>query len=277
MPSSSQADPTLALVTHLLTYYGYSIMLIFGNIGNLLNILLFLQKKLRKTSCNNYFVVSAFTNIIALNVGISSIIHAEIEPRDLTDIYCKIEGYIMNVCLQISRYLIVVACFDRYALCSTNASLRKFSRVSVARRYVIPLIILLWLVVPIHVPIFITVVKDTCAFVDTGAYYNSIYGLILIGILPPGLMFIFSLLIFRNLKLRQQRRQIHPLVQTHSLPTVDEQQRLKIKDQQVFAMLLVQVFAYVASSTPYTITVLYVVLDTLTANRKNILKSVYRN
>ena len=43
-------------------------------------------------------------------------------------------------------------------------------------------------------------------------FYNSIYGIIMIGIIPPGLMFIFSLLIFRNLKLRQRRRQIRPFI-----------------------------------------------------------------
>lgn len=39
--------------THILTYSGYSFMLIFGTIGNILNIILFLRKKLRTTSCNN--------------------------------------------------------------------------------------------------------------------------------------------------------------------------------------------------------------------------------
>lgn len=201
---------------------------------------------------------------MALNVGISSLIHAEIHQGGLSVLYCKIEGYVMNVCLQISRFLIVAACFDRFALCSTNAVLRKFSRVSIARRYVIPVIVLTWLIVPLHVPILITITDKTCAFVDTGSIYNSIYALLLIGILPPGLMFVFSLLIFRNLKRRQLRRRVHPSVPNQTGPVAHDQQRLKSKDQQVFAMLLVQVFAYVASSTPYTITLLYVVLNTVT-------------
>ncbi|CAF1273255.1 unnamed protein product [Adineta ricciae] len=263
MPSTTQRDPTLALITRVLTYYGYSIMLIFGNIGNIFNIILFLQKKLRKISCNNYFLVTALTNIIALNVGISTLIHAESEPSDITTTYCKIDGYIMNVCLQVSRYLIVIACFDRYAMCSTNAFIRKFSRVRIARRYVIPCVVFIWMVVPIHVPILITAQNSTCTFVDKGAFYNSIYGLLLIGILPPVLMFVFSLLIFHNLKLRQHRRQIHPVVTGQLVTPIHDMQRLKTKDQQVFAMLLVQVFAYVASSTPYTITLLYVVLKSV--------------
>ncbi|CAF0725866.1 unnamed protein product [Adineta steineri] len=260
MPSSSQKNPSLALATYILTYYGYSFMLILGNIGNVCNIVLFLQKKLRTTSCNNF---TAFTNLIALNVGISTLINAEARPSEISAAYCKIEGYIMNICLQISRYLIVCACFDRYALCSTDARLRKFSRVYIARRYVIPSVIFIWFIIPMHVPILINVQNSTCSFVDIGALYNSIYGILLIGIIPPGLMFIFSLLTFRNLKLRQQRRQIHPVASNNAVLTIRETQRLKVKDQQVFAMLLIQVFAYVASSTPYTIIVLYVVLTTV--------------
>jgi hypothetical protein len=44
---------SLEFVTYILTFYGYSFMLIFGTIGNLLNIALFFRKKLRRTSCNN--------------------------------------------------------------------------------------------------------------------------------------------------------------------------------------------------------------------------------
>jgi len=53
MSSSSQTNSSLASATYVLTYYGYSFMLIVGDIGNILNIVLFFQKKLRKTSCNN--------------------------------------------------------------------------------------------------------------------------------------------------------------------------------------------------------------------------------
>jgi len=169
-----------------------------------------------------------------------------------------------------SRYLILAACFDRYALCSRNASLRKFCRVRIARRYIIPSIILIWLLIPLYIPILITVENNTCAYIGTAAFFNSIYSLIMIGILPPSLMFIFSLLIYHNLKLRHQRRQIHPSTLNHSTQPTHENRRMKIKDQQVFAMLLVQAFAYLTSSTPYTITTLYVVLETNNSTNETI-------
>jgi hypothetical protein len=166
----------------------------------------------------------------------------------------------MNACLQMSRYLILMACFDRYALCSRNARLRKFCNVRIARRYVIPCIILICLIIPLHVPIWITVVNNSCMFTGVAALYNSFYGIIMIGIIPPGLMFVFSLLIFRNLKLRQRRRQIQPFFIGNTNHSINQNRRTQIKDQQVLAMLLIQVLAYVISSTPFTVIRLYLVL-----------------
>ena len=166
----------------------------------------------------------------------------------------------MNACLQMSRYLILMACIDRYALCSRNARLRKFCHVRIARRYVIPWIILLWLIIPLHVPIYSTVINQSCVMVGLAAVYNTFYGIIMIGTIPPVLMFIFTMLIFRNLKLRQRRRQIQPFFIVSNLRAISQNRRMKVKDQQILAMLVILVLAYVISSTPYTTIRLYLVL-----------------
>jgi hypothetical protein len=87
------------------------------------------------------------------------------------------------------------------------------------------------------------------------------------GFLPPGFMLVFSLLTFRNLKLRQRRRQIQPLPIV-TLMTI-ETRRQQAKDQQVLAMLLIQVFVYVSSTTLYTINLLYTVLTMKDAASKS--------
>lgn len=207
------------------------------------------------------FLASGFTNLIALNVSIISLLCAEAQPWNLTIPYCKIRTYIMNVSLQMSRFIILAACFDRYALCSTNAYRRKFCHVRIARQYVIPSIIFIWLIIPLHIPIHTTIINHDCVLTGAFALYNSIYHIIFIGIIPHSLMFIFSILTFRNLKARQRRRQIYPFMINAPVPSINENRRPQIKDEQVFAMLLVQVLAYVISSTPYTIIQLYIVLD----------------
>lgn len=206
------------------------------------------------------FLFSAVTNLISINFGIIPVLYMEVKRLEETVVYCKIQSYVLDVALQISRYMILMACFDRYALCSANASIRKFCSVRIARRYVVPLITFIWLLIPLHIPIFITFQDAICAYPDSMAQYDSIYGIVMGGIIPPSLMFISSLFIFHNLKLRQKRRQVHPFIVGDSIQSVNENQRSRIKDKQVLAMLLVQVFAYVISSTPYTIALLYVVL-----------------
>ena len=185
----------------------------------------------------------------------------ESHPEHISVLFCKIEVYIMTITLQMSRFFVLAASFDRFALSSSNARLRKFSHQHIARRYVIPSIIIIWTIVPLHVPVFVTVKEKTCIFEGYIELYNCIYGIVLVGIIPPGLMFLFSMLIFHNLKLRQQRqRQIHPFIIQITQTRRNPSNPLRKKDQQVLAMLLVQVLAYIASSTPYTITLLYVVL-----------------
>jgi len=175
-------------------------------------------------------------------------------------IYCKIQIYLMNVFLQISRFSILIACIDRYALCSTNAYLRKLCKVHIARYYVIPIVILLWFLIPLHIPIAIFEFHGNCVYRDAIAIYNTIYSIIMIGLIPPILMIIFSFLIFHNLKLRTRRRQIRSLtVEPNYLPLHYE--GAERKNEQILGLSFVQVFAYVISSTPYTIVRLYLVIN----------------
>ncbi|CAF1337351.1 unnamed protein product [Adineta steineri] len=155
-----------------------------------------------------------------------------------------------------SRFLIVAACFDRFALCSNSVRLRKICQVRIACRYIIPGVILVWLIIPLHIPIFYTTLGNTCVFPGAAALYNSIYGIVMASFLPPGLMLIFSLLIFHNLKMRQRRRQrIRPISIIAS--TAIGIRRQQAKDQQVLAMLLIQVFVYVSLTIFYTVNLLY--------------------
>jgi hypothetical protein len=158
----------------------------------------------------------------------------------------------LNATQQMSRFFIVTACFDRFALCSTSVRLRQFSRVHIARRYMIPSIIIICLILPIHMLIYNISVNNICTYPGASALYNSIYAISLVGFIPPILMSFFSFLIFRNLKSMQQRRQVRQLT--------NENQRQRKTDQQVLGMLIIQVVVYVATTTMTSINLLYSVL-----------------
>jgi len=180
-----------------------------------------------------------------------------------------------NASQQMSRFLIVTACFDRFALCSTSARLREFCRVHIARRYMIPSIIIIWFILPLHMLIFSTAINNNCMYLGAAALYNSIYGISLVGFIPPFLMFLFSCLTFRNLKSRQQHRQARqlPTLNTHLLTNRNRKQQKR--DHQTLGMLMIQVVVYVCTTTMTSINLLYSVLTTdMEINKSNERKSI---
>ncbi|CAF3715961.1 unnamed protein product [Rotaria sp. Silwood1] len=270
MSSSTQPYPALVLIQVIITRYAYPVVLSIGIVGNFLNIILFLRKSLRTTSCNNYFFASAFSNLVALNIGIVAMLYTYDRPWAITTAYCKIRSYMFNASQQISRYLIVSACIDRFALCSTNATLRQFSRVQVARRCVIPFIIIIWHVFPIYMLVFNSAVNTSCVYPGVSALVNSIYGMSLVGFLPPTLMLIFSTLTIRNLTSRQDRRHVHPLSIVNINVSTDRDRKQQKKDQQVFAMLIVQVIVYVITTSMGSINLVYSVATAYMGIEKSI-------
>ncbi|CAF1465146.1 unnamed protein product [Adineta steineri] len=259
---SSSPYPSLVSTQQIFTRYGYPLIVVIGCLGNLLNIFLLRRKTLRTVSCNNYFLAASFVNLIILNVGIIPSIYVADRPWAITEAYCKIRSYLFNASQQMSRFMVVTACFDRFALCSTNVRLRQFSRVEIARRYMIPAIIIVWLIAPIYMLIFDTVINNSCTYIGTVALFNSIYGITLVGFTPPCLMFIFSLLTFRNLKTKQQRQQVFLSTLVNTQVTTVESRKQRRKNQQVLGMLMIEVVVYICTTTIASSNLLYSTLTT---------------
>ncbi|CAF1663450.1 unnamed protein product, partial [Adineta ricciae] len=265
-----ETSSTLAYIQQVVTYYGYPLIITVGCLGNFLNIFLLSKKALRTISCNNYFLASSFTNLLILTVGLATTVYVYDRPWAVSQIYCQIRNYLVNACQQISRFMIIAACFDRFALCSTNFRLRQFCRTSIARYYVIPSVIIVWLIFPIYTLIFIIVVNNSCTYVDTVALYNSIYGITMVGFAPPTLMATFSLLTFYNLKIKQQRRQqVRQPVVGNGQGTMIENRKQQKKDQQVLAMLMIQVVFYISTTTIASANLLYSTLTSYSGVAKS--------
>ncbi|CAF0885717.1 unnamed protein product [Adineta ricciae] len=244
-----------------------------GCLGNFLNIFLLSKKALRTISCNNS---SSFTNLLILTVGLATTVYVYDRPWAVSQIFCQSRNYLVNACQQISRFMIIAACFDRFALCSTNFHLRQFCRTSIARYYVIPSVIIVWLIFPIYTLISITVVNNSCIYLGTVALYNSIYGITMVGFAPPTLMATFSLLTFYNLKVKQQRRQqVRQPVVGNGQGTATENRKQQKKDQQVLAMLMIQVVFYISTTTIASANLLYSTLTTYSGvDKSNERKSI---
>jgi hypothetical protein len=209
-------------------------------------------------------LASALANLIELNVGIITLIYTYDRPWATTNTYCKMRNYLLNASQQMSRFFIVTACFDRFALCSANVYLRKFCQVHIARRYVIPTITIFYLLIQFPFPIYVTSLNNSCVLQAPPAVqtYQSFYSIIAIGIIPPALALIFSVLTFHNLKLRQKRRQGTVVINQISVNNEN-------RDKQIFVMLLIQIFVYVISTTPYTIYIIYNLITTYNGTNKS--------
>ncbi|CAF1354659.1 unnamed protein product [Didymodactylos carnosus] len=150
----------------------------------------------------------------------------------------------------LSRYYIVLACIDRFALTSTNVKYRQFSQTKVAY-YLIPITALVWFIIPMHIVIFQTIDINRCTQVGFYLLFFSIYTVIFATIIPPLSMILFILLIFNNLK--QIRKRIQPTLTPHQI-------HIKQRDYQLMKMLWLQVSVYICSTLLYPPALLYIAI-----------------
>lgn len=218
--------------------------LIFGNIGNLFNCFVFLQKSLRTNACSCYLLVSSVANIFALSFGITSGIYgyARVNPTSYSLIYCKLRLYIYHSLLMISRYLIILACIDRACLSSRQVYIRNFSQFKFARLLSL-IVIIFWTIATIHMPIFTIIQSNQCTMLYAYNLAFSIYAVVFAGTVPPILMSIFSLITIHNL---------HSIHMRNSIV-----RRIQQRDIHLIRMLIAQVIVYVLTTTPYPLSKIY--------------------
>jgi hypothetical protein len=144
---------------------------------------------------------------------------------------------------------VIAACIDRWALCSSNITIRAFSKPQKAIR-VILILLIVWTIIPIHLAIFFSNNSGRCiALPGAYAYFYAIYSLIVIGVLPLLLMTIFSFLAWNNLR----------LIRTRVAPTTNGVRHIKIhkRDRDLMKMLGGEVFVYCVTTIPYPINLIY--------------------
>ena len=235
------------------------IFLIFGNIGNICNCFIFLQKSLRSNPCSHYLLISSIANIIALTFFIPTNIYALIKtnPNAYSLIYCKLRLYIYHTLLMISRYLIIFACIDRACLSSRQVFIRNFSQIRLARILCI-IIIIFWFIATIHIPIMDQIQSGYCIMPGIYSLIFSIYVVIFAGFIPPILMSVCSLITLRNL------HSVHVRIHTTNIQTNRVMRR---RDFHLTRMLTAQVVVYILTTTPYPLNTLYAAITL--SNTKN--------
>ena len=199
------------------------------------------------------FFAASCANLVSLSFGMIPTFYSlnYVYPGSYSLVFCKMQGYFTHTSLQMTRFYLLLACFDRYAVSSQNIYIRKFGTLTVVHR-IIPIVIIFCYLIAIHMIIFLDIVGNSCGLFHVSAStYNSIYVIVTISILIPVSMFTIALLIFYNLKKRQKQRQNLQL----TVPNRDV-----IRDKKVLFVLLTKLLLYFISTVLYAPNAIYVAI-----------------
>ena len=203
-----------------------------------------------------------------LSLGAGSILYTLNNANPTTTIvtFCKIRFYLLQSSAMAYRWCLVMACIDRYALSSTNASLRNFAQASMARR-VVAIVVPTSFIFPVHILIFFDIRSGICGVVYNiiASIYHSIFMIVLGVIIPASIMIGCALLIHHNLVLKRQRRQQNAIETSVERNKVHHSQRKR--DQQVLMMLLIQAIVFAILTTPLLINNFYTAATVFVSNK----------
>ncbi|CAF4292276.1 unnamed protein product [Rotaria sp. Silwood2] len=201
-------------------------------------------------------------HLVTLIVGIGTVLYSlnNPDPQIESLIFCKVRGYIFQICLMLSRWFVAFACIDRYALTSDKIHLRNFAKTKIAYRIII-IIIIFWSIVCCHRLIFYEIKGNFCSIINnmTAALYHSLYVIIGGGILPALIMMICAYLIRRNLAHKHRRR---------TQLSLGNYQRNPL-DQQVLHILFVQIICYIIFTTPQLCNLVFNIISITTSDRSS--------
>ncbi len=161
-------------------------------------------------------------------------------------IACKIRFYLFYVATVLPPSFIVLACFDRFMLSSSNANMRLWSQRRIAYRLV-AVVFIFWLLFSIHA-FFGSVIYSVSGYsycsIQQGSYglFVNLYFMIANYLLPPILMTILGLMTIANVRRAQKR--IRPTIGT---------EYMQRKDRYLLRMLLFQVFINVVFTIPLAV------------------------
>ncbi|UJR19213.1 hypothetical protein I4U23_022343 [Adineta vaga] len=245
---------------------GQPILFTLGTIGCLLNICIFLRQPMRTNSCAIYFHTSSWANLFCLTWGLFIGMlgfFTNYYPIGYNSILCKTRYYLLTTCQLLSRACVVLACFDRFLLCSQNVQHRSFCQTKIALKLIV-LIIFLCLCLSIYVLIVYDTISSTnnCTLnstigriIDTTVLFVFNFGI------PTLLMSLFSGLIIWRLKQNVKR---FPQQRIH----------LRKRDIQLSAMLIGQVILYIVTALPFVCNFVYL---SITQYDPPSMRTSYRN
>ncbi|CAF1489618.1 unnamed protein product [Adineta steineri] len=226
------------------------ILMIFGNIGEILNIIIFIQRTFRNNSCAIYFLAASCVRLIFINFTIflnDLSIGYNIDPARTSMIFCKFKFYLTFLTAILPLSFIILACFDRLMLSSLSVRTRSWSQPRFAWRAIVCTSIF-WIIFSIHAIIGTTIYTESgysFCYIEQGTYtiFLTLYITIINYLLPPIIMTILGMLTIFNV--RRTQRRVHSITTNHGYT--------HRKDLHLLHMLLFQVLGNVIFTIPTSV------------------------
>jgi hypothetical protein len=258
--------------------------LLFGIVGNILNIVVLSQRSLRTNPCSWIFLVSSIFSLTAIICGLTTRV-LDGWGADFTatnNLLCKMRAFFVFSSKTSVMWLIVLATIDRWLLSSINANLRKKSTLKNAQIYTILIAVCSTV---LYSQLFycyqaqIVTAPLRCYCVTVWCRYVTDLTLALItNLFPLTLMILFGCMTIWNV--RENRNYMMQFVtaigiisekkRTSTIRIIRPPYGLKKTDTQLLTMLIVQITVLTLCVMPHAIHRLY--LTFTTANEKSLLQ-----
>lgn len=238
---SSSLIQTAAQVTR----WTIPIILFLGILGNSLNIIILRQKKLKRHSCTLYFIALSINNLVYISICIMSNLLNDgfgISLDSHSNIFCKLNTYLLNLCPQIAVYMLVLTSIDRYCSSSNHVHRRRLSNPRTAQ-WSISIAVLFAIIFILNNAIIVSNTNPASRCIsDTSHPFNQILRVIQVTvyvILAPLLMIAFGLLTIHNAT-RFNRE--------HAAPV-----GYRPNERQLTRVLIIQVLTHIILSLPFCV------------------------
>lgn len=181
---------------------------IIGIIGGICNLITFTAPNLRNNATVFYLLCATVFQTLCLIFPVSTRIALDnfgnnLEQESLA--FCKLRYYVAIVWPQLVTSYILLATADRYFATSNSVRVRAWSSIKVAMR--LSIIVLIGShAMTSHSLVFYEIQHNACQVPPGTAYtiFFAVYLIFVISVAPHCAMFVFSILTFRNLRLRTQ-------------------------------------------------------------------------
>ncbi|CAF1350971.1 unnamed protein product [Adineta steineri] len=237
MSSNSTYAIILTSTIGYISLYINFITIIAGTIGGICNLITYSAPRLRKNACVFYLLCATILEIFSILIIVPTRIALDSFGNNLENqsiLFCKLRYFISIVVPKLVTYYILLAIVDRCLATSSNVRIRSWSQLKVAHQSSM-FVLIIGTITGIHILVFYNIFNAKCQVPAGNAYtiFFAVYLVVIVSLLPHTLMFIFSLITFRNFKRTRQR--IIPIVSgVYSV-------RTKRSDSQLISLVVIQV------------------------------------